>query len=125
MRKTQYLSGALLLAVGWFALPPGAHAQDPTQPTADGYALYDQLARPVMTKAGLPAPEDADGGQEGCQRYAQAAQTIIRFALTTTLAPGLTLDSSRAEARRQAAEQMVVDAQSALGQMASSGATTA
>jgi hypothetical protein len=125
MRKTKHLSWALLLALGWFAPPSGAHAQDPTQPTADGYALYDRLARPVMTKSGLPAPEDADSGQEGCERYGQAAQTIIRFALTTTLQPGQTLDSSRAEARRQAADQMVVDAQSALGQLATTGATTA
>lgn len=124
MLQAKHLSWSLMLAIGWLAQPSGAHAQNLAQPTADGYALYDRLARPVMTRAGLPAPEAAEGDQLGCQRYGRAAETIIRFALSTTLAPGLTLDSSRAEARRQAADQSVDEAQATLGQLANSGATT-
>lgn len=126
MLQAKHLSWALMLAIGWLAAASGARAQDPTQPTADGYGLYDRLARAVMTKSGVPAPETAEGGQAGCERYSQAAEAIIRYALTAALPPGETLDSPRArvEARRQTADQMVNDAQTTLGQLATSGATT-
>jgi hypothetical protein len=129
MLQAKHLSWALMLAIGWVAQPSGARAQDLTQPTADGYALYDRVAGVVIAKSGLPAPEGADGDQLGCQRYGMAAQAIIRFALSATLEPGLSLDNPRdrprVEARRDAADQIVDDAQAMLDQLANSGGTTA
>lgn len=129
MLKMRHLPWALMLALGWLTSPAGAQTQGATQPTADGYALYDKLAATVIGRSGLEAPEAATSGQLGCQRYSQAAEVVIRFAITSSLEPGLSLDSpqdqERTEARRETANLVINDAQSALGQMATSGATTA
>ena len=61
MLKTKHLPWALMLAVGWLGQPSGAQAQG-TQPTADGYALYDRLAPAVITRSGVDSPEAADTG---------------------------------------------------------------
>jgi hypothetical protein len=122
MLQTKQLQRVLMTAV--IALVPGlAVAQTAAQATAEGYALYDRIGRAVAAKAGVAAPEAAESAQLGCQRYAQSSEIVIRFALAASLAPGTSLDSPRAETRRQAADLMVDDAQTTLGQLAAAGAT--
>jgi hypothetical protein len=111
------------LAAVALALPTGARAQTPGQPDAEGYALYDRAAKPLIAKSGVPSPEAAETPALGCQRYGQIAETIIRFALAASLTPGLSLDNPRAESRTQAADTMVDVAQNQLSQLAGAGAT--
>ncbi|MEJ0069066.1 MAG: hypothetical protein WDO24_10420 [Pseudomonadota bacterium] len=125
MLQTKHFSWALMLAVGVLIQPLDARAQSTTQPTPEGFALYDQLAPSLMIRSGLlPLSASPDNAELGCQRYGQIASVIIRFALSTSLASGQTLDGSRAENRRQAAEQVVDEAQTTIGQVSASGATT-
>jgi len=112
-----------VLVAGALAAPLGARAQSAGQPDAEGYALYDRAARALIGKLGVAAPEAAETPALGCQRYGQIADTMIRFALSASLAQGMSLDNPRAESRRQAAEVMADDAQAALGQLAGAGAS--
>jgi hypothetical protein len=124
MLHIKRFSWALMLAAGALALPAGARAQSPAQPTAAGFALYDRLAPGLIVKSGLPAPEAAENAQIGCQRYGQVASVIIRFAVSTSLASGLTLDGAHAENRREAAALIVDDANNTIAQVTTAGATT-
>ncbi len=126
MLRTKQVCWALVAAVGLAAGvvgAPSARAQTGSQPSAEGYALYDRLVGPLAARSGVPSPEAAETPALGCQRYGQIAPSIIRFAVSSSLAPGLTLDSPRAESHRQAADLMIEDAQAALDQLASAGAT--
>ena len=122
-RLSSLLAGTLAGAAVWLAIPVDAAAQSTGQPTAEGVALYDKVAPALIAKSGLPTPESADSPALGCQRYAQIAAGMVRFAIGATLPPGSSLDSPRAETRRQAADTMAEDAQTAIGQLATAGAT--
>src|SRR5258708_3665210 len=122
-RFSHLLAGALVASLGWLAAPPDAVAQSAGQPTPEGIALYDQVAAALIAKSGVPVPESAGTAALGCQLYAQIAAGIVRFAVGATLPPGTSLDSPRAETRRQAGEVMADDAQTMLGQLAGAGAT--
>ncbi|MBI3515045.1 MAG: hypothetical protein HY060_13430, partial [Proteobacteria bacterium] len=122
-RFSHLLAGALAASLGWLAAPPDAAAQSAGQPTPEGVALYDQVAAALIAKSGVPVPETAETPVLGCQRYAQIAASVVRFAIGATLPPGTSLDSPRAETRRQAADVMADDAQTTLAQLAGAGAT--
>ncbi|MBV8165239.1 MAG: hypothetical protein JO021_00510 [Alphaproteobacteria bacterium] len=126
MVATRHKLCALLLAPGLFAsgwlAAPQASAQT-TQPSPEAFALYDQLVDPVTARAGLGAAPPDDNVAAACRRQAIAVEVMIRFAIGATLAPGTTLDSGRAENRREAVEMMVGDARATLTAMAGQGAT--
>jgi hypothetical protein len=123
MFPTRHQVSALLLAVGWLAAPIDAAAQSATQPSPEDFALYDQLVGPVVTRAGLGASPADETAAAGCRRQAVVVEVMIRFALAATLPPGATIDSSRAETRRQAVDTLVDDARTALNKLAASDAT--
>jgi hypothetical protein len=58
-----------------------------------------------------------------CRRQALVAEVMIRFAIGTTLPAGTTLQSGRAENRREAVDMMVEDSRATLNAMAGQGAT--
>jgi hypothetical protein len=120
-RLCRAVIAALLLVPGAGALTArDAAAQG--QPTQEAYALYDRLGPGLIQQSGVPVPESAETPVIACQRYGQALATIVRFAVASSLAPGLTLDSQRAESHRQAAEVMAEDAQNGLNQLGAAGA---
>lgn len=118
---------ALLLGglLGCLAMGSSAQAQGAGEANAEGYALYDRLAAPVIARSKLPAPEAAETPALGCAGYAVIADVMIRFALGASLEPGISLDSPRADAQRQTVENMSQDAQDSLTKLAAAGATIA
>src|SRR5689334_2241737 len=101
MVSTRHKVCALLLAIGWLAVPRLASAQT-TQPSAEAFTLYDQLVGPVTARAGMGAASADENPAASCRRQALVAEVMIRFAIGTTLPAGTTLQSGRAENRREA-----------------------
>lgn len=114
---------ALLVGVLGALAPARADAQIAVQPSAEGYALYDRLAAPLIAKSTIAKPEAAETPALGCQRYQQIAEMMIRFALAASLERGLSLDNPRADAQRQTADMMIEIVQDDMTKLASAGAT--